>query len=65
MNNSIFFNLKKDVEDKKVKFGEIIITLKYHDGRISAYSITTTERRNCNVNAKNHNNEEAQNAQTA
>ncbi|MEE3434367.1 MAG: hypothetical protein VZQ47_02275 [Treponema sp.] len=59
MNDTIFFNIKKAVENKQVKFGEIAISLKFHDGRIAAYTITTTERKNCNVNSRNTKSEEA------
>lgn len=64
MNDNIFLSIKKDVERKGIYYGDISITLKYHDGRIAAYSITTTEWKNCNVNAKNHSSEEKQNDQT-
>jgi len=65
MNDNVFMGIKKAVENKQMKFGEIVISLKFHDGRIAAYSITTTERKNCNVNAKKHNTEEKQDDQTA
>ncbi len=65
MNDNVFMGIKKAVENKQMKFGEIVISLKFHDERIAAYSITTTERKNCNVNAKKHNTEEKQDDQTA
>ncbi len=52
MNDAVFSEIKQDVERKGIYYGEIIISCQYHDGRISSYSITTTERRNCNKNAK-------------
>lgn len=52
MNDQIFNEIKNDIERKGIYYGEIVITCHYHDGRVTAYSITTTERRNCNKNAK-------------
>ena len=52
MNDQIFNEIKNDIERKGIYYGEIVITCHYHDGRVTAYSITTTERRNCNENAK-------------
>lgn len=52
MNDRIFNEIKDDIERKVIYYGEIVITCHYHDGRVTAYSITTTERRNCNKNAK-------------
>lgn len=52
MNDDVFSEIKQDIERKGIYYGEIIISCQYHDGRISSYSITTTERRNCNKNAK-------------
>lgn len=52
MNEDVFVEIKKDVERKGIYFGEIIISCTYHDSRIVSYSITTTERRNCNKKAK-------------
>lgn len=52
MNEIIFKEIKQDIERKCIYYGEIIISCQYHDGRISSYSITTTERRNCNKNNK-------------
>lgn len=51
MNDAIFTAIKNDVERKNLYYGEISISLTYHDGRISAHTIQTTERRNCNKNA--------------
>lgn len=48
MNDAVFSEIKQDVERKGIYYGEKIISCQYHDGRISSYSITTTERRNCN-----------------
>lgn len=52
MNDDVFSEIKQDIERKGIYYGEIIISCQYHDGRISSYSITTTERRNCNKNVK-------------
>ncbi len=52
MNEDIFNEIRKDVERKGIYYREIIISCKYHDSRIVSYTITTTERRNCNKNAK-------------
>jgi len=51
MNDEVFAAIKEDINHKGLYYGEIAITLTYHDGRISAYTIQTTERRNCNKNA--------------
>ncbi|MBO4859768.1 MAG: hypothetical protein J5527_14735 [Treponema sp.] len=53
MNEEIFNEIKEDIRRKGIYYGEIVISCHYHDGRICTYSITTTERRNCNKNAKN------------
>ena len=52
MNEQVFSEIKKAVERKGIYYGEIVITCHYHDKRVTAYSITVTERRNCNKNAK-------------
>ena len=52
MNDAIFSSIRKDIERKGIYYGEIVISCQYHDGHITAYSITTTERKNCNKNAK-------------
>ena len=52
MNDQIFNEIKNDIKRKGIYYGEIVIPCHYHGGRVSAYSITTTERRNCNKNAK-------------
>lgn len=52
MNEQVFSEIKKAVERKGIYYGEIVITCQYHDGEIRAFSITTTERVNCNKNAK-------------
>lgn len=52
MNEQVFSEIKKAVERKGIYYGEIVITCQYHDGAIRAFSITTTERVNCNKNAK-------------
>ena len=52
MNDQIFNEIKNDIKRKGIYYGEIVITCHYHDGRVSAYSITRTERRNYNKNAK-------------
>lgn len=52
MNDSIFSAIRQDIERKSLYYGEIVLSLQYHDGRVTAYTITTTERRNCNVNKK-------------
>lgn len=52
MNDTIFSAIRQDIERKGIYYGEIVISCQYHDGRITAYSITTTERRNCNKNAR-------------
>lgn len=49
MNDNVFNSLRQDVEKKNVRHGEISITLKFHDGRIDFYTLTTTERKNCNT----------------
>jgi hypothetical protein len=59
MNDNIFLSIKNDVERKGIYYGDISITLKYHDGRIAAYTITTTERKNCTGNSRNTKTEEA------
>lgn len=48
MNEDIFAAIKTDIERKGIYYGEISVSIRYHDGRISAYFITTTERHNCN-----------------
>ena len=55
MNDIIFNEIKQSVEKKRIYYGEIIISCQYHDGRIASYSITTTERKNCNKNSKQNN----------
>ncbi len=50
MNEDIFTAIKTDIERKGIYYGEISVTIRYHDGRISTYFITTTERYNCNKN---------------
>ena len=52
MNEAIFNSIRQDIERKSLYYGEIVVTLQYHDGRITSYTITTTERRNCNANKK-------------
>ena len=52
MNDSTFNAIRQDIERKSLYYGEIALSLQYHDGRITAYTITTTERRNCNANKK-------------
>ena len=52
MNELVFNEIKNAVERKGIYYGEIVITCQYHDGDIRAFSITTTERVNCNKNAK-------------
>ena len=48
MNEDIFAAIKTDIERKGIYYGEISVSIRYHDGRISTYFITTTERYNCN-----------------
>ncbi len=40
-------SIKEDIERKGLYYGEIILSMKFHDGRITTYTITTTEKRNC------------------
>lgn len=47
MNDNVFAAIKQDIERKGIYYGDIILSLKFHDGRISTYTITTTEKRNC------------------
>ena len=49
MNDNVFAAIKKDIERKGLYYGEIILSMKFHDGRISTYTITTTEKRNCEI----------------
>lgn len=50
MNELTLKNIIQDIERKNIYYGEITITCQFHDGRITSYTITTTERRNCNIN---------------
>jgi sulfite exporter TauE/SafE len=47
MNDTVFSAIKQDIERKGIYYGDIVLSLTYHDGRITSYTITTTERRNC------------------
>ena len=47
MNDNVFAAIKQDIERKGIYYGDINLSLTYHDGRITSYTITTTERRNC------------------
>lgn len=53
-------SIKEDIERKGLYYGEIILSMKFHDGRITTYTITTTEKRNCestdNHSRRNHEN---------
>lgn len=44
--------IKKDIERNHPRYGEITISLIFHDGRITSYTITTSERHNMNQNFK-------------
>lgn len=47
MNDNVFAAIKQDIERKGIYYGDIVLSLTYHDGRVTSYTITTTERRNC------------------
>lgn len=57
MNESIFSAIRQDIERKSLYYGEIVLSLQYHDGRITSYTITTSERRNCNLMRKGQKND--------
>ena len=57
MNDIIFNSIRQDIERKSLYYGEIVLSLQYHDGRVTAYTITTSERRNCNVTKKEKKND--------
>lgn len=61
MSEEIFMAIKADIERRGIYYGEISVTLKFHDGRVDFYTVTTTERRNCgNGNRKNTRKEKEQ-----
>lgn len=52
MNDNVFAAIKQDIERKGIYYGDIVLSLTYHDGRITSYTITTSERRNCDKSKK-------------
>ena len=52
MNDNVFAAIKQDIECKGIYYGDIVLSLTYHDGRITSYTITTSERRNCDKSKK-------------
>lgn len=42
-NKNILDSVLREVEYKNIKFGELTITLSYHDAKITKYSVLSTE----------------------
>lgn len=59
MNNTIFSDIKQDIDRKGLYYGEITVRIIYHDGRISSYYVTTTERHNCSIVSDHHNKDDS------
>lgn len=45
-NKNIIESIFKEVVLKNIRFGEVTITLSYHDARITKYSLSTSETHN-------------------
>lgn len=46
MSENIFLEALNEVYGKNIQHGECTVTFTYHDGRVTYYTVSTTERHN-------------------
>lgn len=62
MSEEVLIQLLQDINRENVRFGTIVVSFTFHDGRPTSYEVTTNRRRNIDSHSKSSNHHHKENS---